>query len=249
MIYYFSGTGNSKYIAQKLAKHLGDKVSAMHDFTPDILTGSVGFVFPVYAWGLPKPVRDFIERLSKVSKTNDLYLWSVMSCGDETGDAPKVLQSLLRKSGLEVSSIWSVIMPNVYVLLPGFDVDSKEIEQKKLSNAPQRIFNISKAIKKRLIVVDVVRGSWPRLKTQLVYPLFLKWGVFPNKFRVLNNCIGCGKCAKVCPIQNITLNDNRPKWGSSCSSCMACYHICPLNSINYGNATKNKGQYNGPKLD
>lgn len=136
-------------------------------------------------------------------------------------------------------------MPNVYVLLPGFDVDKKEVERKKLAAAPARIDEIAAQVKRREHVTDVTLGSWPRLKTTVVYPLFLKYGINTKKFRSTDACISCGRCAEVCPQENINLADGRPQWDDDCSSCLGCYHACPTQAIEYGTATRGKGHYSG----
>ena len=66
-------------------------------------------------------------------------------------------------------------------------------------------------------------------------------------------CISCGRCAAVCPLHNITIDKPspdapapRPAWHGQCNHCEACYHHCPTNAIQYGKATKGKGQYHHP---
>ncbi len=253
MIYYFSGTHNSRYAALRLGSLLGENVRFIPSVDPYAQTiqpesdKSLGFVFPVYSWGVPPIVIDFIKRfpegMIEAIKENKIYTWCVATCGDETGMAVQMLRKELRKRGIELSAAWSLIMPNVYVLLPGFGVDSKELEEKKLKEAVGRIEEIASSIKKKEGVEDVHLGPMPRLKTALVYPLFKKWGVNTKKWHYTDACIGCGKCSKVCPVGNIAMEDGHPKWGNDCTSCCACYHVCPMHSAQYGNITKKMGQY------
>ena len=166
-----------------------------------------------------------------------------MTCGDETALAPEMLIRQLKKIGVEISSIWSVIMPNNYVILPGFDVDSKEIENKKLSSCEGRIMEIAQALNRGERRIDVTRGNLAWMKTKIVFPLFKRWGIFPSQWRYSINCISCGKCAKICPLLNVVMENDHPKWGKNCCSCLACYHVCPVHAVEYGNETKKKGQY------
>lgn len=253
MIYYFSGTHNSRYAALRLGSLTGEEVLFIPDTDPNTQTidedkyASVGFVFPVYAWGVPPIVLNFIDRLPEamISSLNDKssYIWCVATCGDETGMAVEMLRSKLLKKGIRLSATWSLIMPNVYVLLPGFGTDPKELEDKKLKDAVGRIERIAEIVKNRGKEEDVHLGSFPRLKTFLVYPLFKRWGVNTKKWHSTEACIGCGKCANSCPVRNIVMVDGRPKWGNECTSCCACYHVCPTHSAQYGTITKNMGQY------
>lgn len=252
MIYWFSGTGNSKFVAEQLASWLNDRLQSIAVALTDSNSSSIvlpdesiGLVFPVYSWGVPLIILEFISKIATYSFKGQ-YIYAVATCGDEVAKMPEILQKALSVKGLRASAVFSVIMPNNYVLLPGFDVDKKDVEQHKLSQAPQRIEQVAKEIIRRAECIDVERGGSAWLKSCIVYPLFKKWGIFPNRWKSTDDCIRCGKCEKICPVGNITLEDGRPKWGSNCTSCVACFHYCPVNAIQYGSATRSKSQYKFP---
>lgn len=251
MIYYFTGTGNSGYVAKTLANLLGEKerfISSINAKEESFYGDYLGFVFPVYSWGVPPLVLRFIKDLPssfwEALKVNQSKVWCVMTCGDEVALTPEMfLNGLLKSSGIRDCGIWSVTMPNNYVLLPGFDVDPVNVEQNKLKAVPGRIMEIATAIRENVTETDVVRGSIPWIKTKLVYPLFKKWGVNTRKWHYTPSCIGCGKCAMICPLKNVEMKNGHPEWGTRCCSCLACYHICPYHAVAYGKETANKGQY------
>lgn len=248
MIYYFSGTGNSSFVGEELRKDLFEPAWFMNLHATNIFEGeTLGFVFPVYAWGVPPNVISFIDRLPESFwesvRIGQIYIWIVLVCGDEVAMAPEMIKKVLKKKGVIPESIWSVIMPNNYVLLPGFDVDPKDVEKRKLNEAPARIKEIAEGIKQHRRVIDVTRGSWPRLKTAIVYPLFKKWGISDKKWQSTDGCVSCGICVRSCPNHNIEMIDGRPQWGDNCCSCLACYHSCPRHAVEYGKATLKKGQY------
>ncbi len=249
MIYYFTGTGNSGFVAHELEHLLLEKAYFMNGKAPMYPEGdSIGFVFPTYAWGVPPNVISFINCLPYVFwnqvKLEQLPVWFVMTCGDEVAKAPEMMERVLAKKGVRAESIWSVIMPNNYVLLPGFDVDPKELEKRKLDDCVSRIHEVAEGIKTHRNCVDVARGSMPWLKTKLVYPLFKRWGISTPKWHSTDACVGCGICVKSCPQDNIKLNgEGRPVWGEDCCSCLACYHSCPYHAVEYGKETRKKGQY------
>lgn len=250
MVLYFSGTGNSRFVAESLCEILDEtclNITRTNPFEVSFAGKYLIFVFPIYSWGVPPIVNKFIEDLSEKfiteTLTSDVRISAVCTCGDETGMAPKLFEKTAKKRGFQIGGIWSVIMPNTYVLLPGFDVDTKEIEKDKLKKAPARIKDIADKIKTNDFRQDYIAGKNPHLKTRLVFPLFKKWGIFPNKWYWTEKCISCGKCSGVCPVNNIEMKGGHPQWGENCLSCLVCYHICPVKAIEYGKLTKHKGQY------
>lgn len=253
MIYYFSGTGNTKYVAGSIASKIGEesKAIARLDASNEKFEGShLGFMFPIYSWGVPPIMLDFIKALPDSFiddvKKRKIPVWMVCTCGDETGEAPQMFQKAIGERGLKSIGFWSVIMPNTYILLPGFDVDLDEIETYKIDHAPKRVAEIASDIQKGEWRTDVMFGPKAGLKTKLIYPLFKKWGINPRKWNCTQECISCGKCAGACPVGNVKLHSGRPVWGKDCVSCLACYHICPTHAIEYGRATSRKGQYRCP---
>ncbi|MBP3299027.1 MAG: EFR1 family ferrodoxin [Muribaculaceae bacterium] len=258
MIFYYSGTGNTRYAATFIARECGD---AEPRFIPEALRSlregsimtealaadvgpSLGIMFPIYSWGVPPVVTAFISRLLP-HIGSDIYIWAVCTCGDEAGIAMRLFSKTVERfTGKRPGLLASVIMPNDYVLLPGFDVDSEETMRRKLEAAPERLAQLSRLIAARTRgVYDVKEGSFPALRTRLTFPLFRRWGVNPKKWKTSDACISCGRCAHACPASNIIISEGRPVWGNDCYSCCACYHVCPVKAISYGCATKDKGQY------
>ena len=253
IIFYYSATGNSRFAALSLSVLTGDE-------PVDIITGKnplnperkdfkadnfsrIGFVFPIYGWGVPPVISRFIEEISP-SLVKECYLWSLCTCGDEAGIAIKRLDKKIHKlTGRHIDASFSLIMPNTYVLLPGFDVDKKETEEGKLQKAPERLRLIASKILAAEKTYDVKEGSFPGMRTDVLRPVFDKIGVFPSLWKSTADCISCGKCATHCPAGNIRMQAGRPEWGKKCFGCCACYHICPVNSVSYGKITVGKGQY------
>ena len=247
MIFYYSATGNTRFCADFLAERLLTETRNILEISPNSLSlddaASVGFMFPIYCWGIPPVMKEFMDAVfPKLPEA--CYVWTVCTCGDETGTAMRQVDKLLKKlRGRGADAIYSVIMPNTYVLLPGFDVDKPEVEKEKLRAAPGRLSEIAAALTAgKRDVYEVKEGSVPALRSA-IYPLFVKWGVNPKKWHASDACVGCGKCAAICPSRNITMVDSRPCWSTRCFSCCACFHVCPVHAVNYGSITLHKSQY------
>lgn len=249
MIFYFSGTGNSFWVAKKLSETFGEQLipitKAMTEGKEYSLSKGegLGFVFPVYSWGPPQVVLEFLHNI-RLSDTPD-YPYFVCTCGDDTGKTTEIMQKNAPK-GWNFQAGYSVIMPNTYVAMPGFDVDAKQEELRKLQEAEIRILHIAECLTKRTKEFDCNEGKMPWTKTYIIRPLFNRYFIAPKKFHVSSVCIGCGICEKVCPLQNISMKNGHPIWSNNCAMCLSCYHHCPKHAIEYGNSTKQKGQYLHP---
>lgn len=294
MILWFSGTGNSRYVAERLAAETGERVVEMRRLSvssPIRVDGSdrrVVWVCPVYSWGIPPYVRSVISRVGfELSSADDgkgyddndgggkdlsLVHHLVLTCGDDCGLAPEMWRKDIGRRGWQSGVVCSVVMPNNYVSMTGFDVDPKDVERKKLADAPGRVAEIARRLADYVADRlrhgggddgnndgnnDVVRGRFPWVKTKVVYPWFVRHAMSPKPFHTTDDCISCGKCAAVCPTGNIvmTLADEsdssgrrrkRPVWADDCAGCLGCYHICPRHAVRYGSATDEKGQYFNP---
>lgn len=245
MIRYFSGTGNSRYVAESLAKLLGDgDVESIFGSTPPDAAGkALGIVFPVYAWQPPRIVEHYLSHIPAPSEAGR-YTFIVMVCGDDCG---KALREARRAAGCSIDAAFSVAMPNTYVSLPFFDVDSAPIRRRKFAAAAGRISEIAQMVKRRECRDDVREGAAPWTKTYVLGRIIRPWLTRDDKFAAGDGCDSCGACARECPVGNITYPEgpgSRPKWGGHCTGCLACYHACPRHAIHWGGMTAHKGQYN-----
>lgn len=253
MIFYFTGTGNSLYAASNIAEAQGDRVFSIaklmdqHKDAYHYELGEkelLGFVFPVFAWAPPKMVLDFIKKLDI---TGTPYIFSLCTCGDEEGNTSKVLRKALAKKGLSLDGLFTLRMPNNYIL--GFDVDPKDLESEKLKVAEQMLLEINKTIRQRRKNVNLtIPGRFPALKTALVNPMFNRFALNTRQFSADDTCTSCGICEQICPVHTIKV-EGKPVWGKACTQCLGCINRCPVHAIQYGKGTARKGRYYHPDLN
>lgn len=251
MIFWFSGTGNSHYVAQQLAEQLNDRLIAVSDallsqnYDYALQQGeSIGFVFPTYSWGPAPVVLDFIRNMKVAGVTSATYCYMVTTCGDDVGLSVPIFDKTLRKQGLTLQGAFSVQMPNNYICMKGFDVDPDQVRQQKLRAAPERIAHVAMRIAEHRCTTDVVTGRWRWVKSRIIRPWFKRYAMSDKPFHADSAaCIGCGKCVETCPMRNIELHDGLPEWHGRCAMCLACVHHCPVRAIQYGKQTQDKGRY------
>lgn len=254
MIFYYSGCGNTRFVANEVSKGLQDsrmifipeaQRKAEFEYKLDE-NEALGFIFPVYCWSSPKLVDKFVKSL-KIN-ANNKFVYAVVTCGDDTGYTEKVFRKVLNGSGIHLDACYSVQMPETYINIPGMNLDSEEGAIKKIEAAKIRIAEIVDGLRKRVETSSMVTTSIPFIKTYIIRPLFYAALVTDKKFTVSDECIGCGICADNCPLKNIEMVDNKPAWKGDCTTCNSCYHRCPKNAIQFGKATIGKGQYYFEKL-
>ncbi|MCB2288169.1 EFR1 family ferrodoxin [Clostridium sp. CS001] len=254
MIFYFSGTGNSLYIAKTLAKSHNEDLNSIsaamkipkenYEYTLKE-NEIIGIIYPVYAWAPPKQVIEFVKNLKLINYNNN-YIFTVATCGANVGNTVKVIDKALKINNVHLNSGFSVVMPNNYIIAG--DVDTKKIENIKLLDSKHTINTINDTIKKRLDnFYQIKRGFLPAVMTSIVNPLFSKNSLNTKSFHVNEKCNGCGLCEKICNTGTIKVKE-KPIWGNKCSQCLSCIHLCPTGAIQHGKSTQKKGRYMNPKI-
>lgn len=235
-ILYFSSTGNSLYIAQRIRESIGGSIRYIPNYDGNGEEfESVIIVSPIYSFGLPVHVYDMIPRLTK-----DRPVWVVLNYGGMSGGADIFTYRYAREHGLNVQGVFTVKMPENYTLV--FSVP--EIYTKStLKSAPKSIDKVILKIKNA--EQNIPRGK--RTKEEIYLKNRPTWHLIANDFSVTTDCVQCGKCIDLCPTENISLMDGKITFADRCVICLGCYHRCPKKAIRYKNKDK-KDRYINPNI-
>lgn len=241
MIYYFSGTGNSEWIAKFLATKTNDEAVDLVKYKAKRIeisedTEKIGLVYPIYAFNTPIIVEKFAERLV-IPKGP--FVYAIANCASASGGALKKLKAIY-----PYNSAYCLVMPNNYIL--GCGVDSPKVAEKKVFKATVELIQIAKDINAHREVID---DKCTKLVQRMVSPFsesimkFLYNGA--ENFKANRNCMGCGRCADNCPMDVIKMVAGRPVWNpkANCILCLKCISYCPVNAIDYGTKTVGKARY------
>lgn len=246
MVLYFSATGNTEFVAKEIARRLNDDCinllnrvkendhSDLYSKTPFIICA------PVYVCEMPRFLAKYL-REQTFSGSRDVYF--IFTSGGYCGISGILAKKMFRKKKMHYLGHAEFRMPRNYVASNAYPM--LEFEQVKA-----RILDSYRKID--TVVSDIRSGR--RLKARHVFlfetvitlpfnPVWSKLKYQTRDFYSTGKCIGCGKCVKLCPLNNLSLKDGKPVWGDACTHCMACIANCPTEAIEYGNITQTKEKY------
>lgn len=238
-IYCFSSTGNSLFVAKKIAETINAEVISMTTAATLCRDTVVGFVFPTYFWGLPKTAEQFIKNLSFSEKSP--YLFAITTYGGLVFGLSHVVNELLKPKNLSLSYFAKIRSVENYIVSPFFTANDSPALHEKVNRKTVHIAGeIAKRLKKkRDIYFFINRIVWR------FYPANRK-KTFDCNF-TSEGCTGCGICEKVCPRGNIHVTNGKPCFSGNCELCLACFHACPQTAINYQHS-KGKKRYRNPQI-
>lgn len=248
MILYFSGTGNSEYVAKRIAQETGDECLNLFDRLKNSnyneISSSCPFVIvaPTYGWRIPRLLSDWLIN-TNLTGSKDIYF--VMTCGGEIGNASKYLEKLCTEKKLNFKGCGEIVMPENYIAM--FGAPEKKEALEIIDKSEPVIDETARHIAKGENLANKKAGIIDKLKSGIVNDMYYPVCLHAKKFTVDDKCISCGKCEKGCVLSNIKIVDGRPVWGDNCTHCMACICKCPVGAIEYGNKSIGKPRYTCPK--
>ena len=247
MIIYFSGTGNSRFAAEYLAKQLGDDLlnagERLKTRARDTLCSQRPWVIvlPIYAWRMANVMARYL-RSAELTGNRDAYF--VLTCGGEIGDAGKYAARLCEEIGLRCMGVLEVVMPENYIAM--FRAPDGEKARSIVAKAKPVLEQGGELIRQGKPFPAPRVSLLDKLKSGPVNEGFYRFYVKADAFFATDACTGCGSCEQVCPLNNIQLKDGKPVWGGDCTHCMACICGCPAEAIEYGKRSRGKPRYQCP---
>ena len=246
MVLYFSATGNTEFIAKQLALKLEDEclnllgrvrqgdLSPIHSEKPFIICA------PVYVCEMPRFLAKYLKALPLTGNRN---VYFIFTSGGYAGISGQLAKGIIRKKKMHYWGHAEFKMPRNYVandhypMLPPDQVRERILASYRKTDEVVSDIRTGRKLKARHIWL---------FETIITVPFNPVWSKLKYKtedFYATDACIGCGKCQRVCPLNNISLRDGKPLWGNDCTHCMACICNCPTEAIEYGTISQGKEKY------
>jgi len=237
VIFYFSGTGNSLSVAQKLSRELNARIEGISSYLKKpypVDDELIGFVTPVYCYALPPLVKEFLQ---SAQFGEPKYVFGVATMGAMAGQTLSQASEILSQRGIKLQVVFKLALPDSSIVFPS----PAKLKEKMLRAEEPAVAKIAKVVKKYekndssssfLFMGKLVEAiGWWVLKN--IYKI-------EQKAAVVDKCISCGLCAKICPVGCIEMKNGHPVFGKNCANCFACAQWCPQNAIALGKLIPNE---------
>lgn len=232
---YFSGTGNTKHCVEYFATRFGGDIPTLSIESPNApqeiaAHDTIILGYPVYFSNMPKIVGDFILSHSKCFNGKRVYIIATM--GLFSGDGAGCAARLLRQCGAEV-------IGGLHLRMPDCIGDEKAL---KKTGEENRALIRRADLKAEAAAARLTNGNAHREGLGPLYHIagllgqrlwfYGKTATYKKKPTVdSHKCIGCGKCAALCPMNNIDIVDKRAVSRNRCTLCYRCFSRCPTQAL------------------
>ena len=242
VIFYFSGTGNTWWVAEKIKKQLDSRninaytvsVEKTDAKKADWWIKSADLVFfgwPVYGSDMPETMKKFVDALLPVERGKHIHTFCTQAVF--SGDGAWMYHRHFKSKGLTIDSAQHFIMPsNISSFRWIFAPPDDKTAEKIMKRCEARV---------ERYVTGLLTGK-SRIRGKYSYPLGILQRapvrLFLDRFRSMvgvdkSRCIKCGICAQICPADNIKMN-GCPEFSGRCALCFRCYALCPQSAITAG---------------
>lgn len=236
-IIYFSGTGNTEYVAKLFKNKFGENGidCSLVDITKkrSLNTEYDFYIFgcPVYAETIPDYFSEWVrDKVNDVQSKRCIVFSTQIDEADTNFDE---FEEILKAKGLKIEIKDFIKMPNNYYLEMFEKSSLEEVKALKEVASEKVSILVGEFVKEKKYLDNAAEEKVSKEKTpyKKFYDLTREWA----KFTLTVNyslCVKCGKCAKNCPTRNISMKD-QITFNDKCISCQKCIHKCPVNAFLY----------------
>jgi len=232
MVFYFTATGNSLYVAKKFYENPVSIPQVINNDNLNFEDDTIGIVCPVFCNVPPRFVVDFMKKAT--FKTD--YFYMILTYGNNHSGAAEYTEQIAKECGIKIDYIRTIMMVDNY--LPVFDMSEQIATDKKVDEQIATALADVAARKQEIpVATDEERNHhMEMIKINENMPNFNSG----EQITLTDTCIGCGVCAKVCPVGNFYIENGKAvRIKNTCEFCLACAQNCPQKAITLNIMDKN----------
>jgi len=244
---YFSGTGNTKYIAELFSKKMDARcfsIEGDQDFATEIKANdTIAFCYPIYCSRVPRIMREFVHKHMDELKGKKIVI--LVTQMFFSGDGARVFTEMFEDDAIEVVYAEHFDMPlnmgNTFVLDLWKPTD--KLVQRYIKNAEARMARVCEDIKNGMVKKrGFAHGSvWLGYIQGIPWKKFEKVGL--SSVKIHESCTACNICIKKCPMENLVNSEGQIKQMNNCIVCYRCVNVCPKKAISVLLHRRPKWQY------
>lgn len=232
-IYYFSGTGNTKYVVGKIKSKFEEKNIECNILSIEKSELSLenydllGISYPIYGFAAPHIIIDWAKKLPKAKNSKVFIISTAADYVNINNNNSSKLIKILEKKGYEIIYDRIIVMPCNWIFRY-----KKILEKSLIESLEDKVEDICNSILNKKIR-RYKPNVFIKILTNIISYFESNIGAtsFGISLKVSNSCNKCGKCINECPTNNIKLVDNKLKFGSNCQWCMRCIYSCNKSAI------------------
>lgn len=247
MVLFYSASGNTRYIAKQLANNIDDECLDLlqrirtNDFSEIRSERPFVICSPIHVSNIPLFLTEYFKRVKLVGSRQ---IYFVVTSGGYAGPVDYFISKLTKVISMDYMGHAEFIMPSNHVISNSYPATDPDDCRKRISESDKKISAVAETIKNGRKLNSPAVKLWEKM---LVPPIVYSWNKFGTSakgFHTSDKCVSCGKCSKVCPLNNIRTENKHPVWGKNCAHCMACISNCPADAVEYAKTTQGKERYN-----
>jgi len=233
---YFSGTDNTRLCVERFVSAIDNSANSYSIENKESVTAllqheTVVFGFPVYYSNLPKIAKDFIAENRQDFKGKKVYIITTKGLFNAFGVG--YARRMFADCGAEYIGSSQFNMPDnirdMLIMEMAFSKNYRKIIDKadrKILKAAAK-FKAGKPTKSGFNPLNYMLGFF--LKILWFYPKTDEYITAPKVNA--EKCNGCGKCAELCPMNNIKIVGGKAVSSAKCTICYRCFNNCPTKAL------------------